>query len=229
MGLSHFQSSPDTWKVWRSISSNKKVEDKRAVLCSPSVQAYSNWGLNVLFFRRSTLLLDDWWRYRSTRFWDWKSRSKMGLVRDFKVWVIGDILWFTGLCLFVPVCCSGSHIFQTVAVLSASLRLEFVHLLRSVVRTRGLPRSCLSRVVSGCTSSFWSAVHFNEGGSGASVLSDTISCQMRCQFKTVFTKAGEAGMGFWGWNNTNSDKRKRKWKYPTFCHRVNLFVFFWLK
>lgn len=104
MGLSHFQSSPDTWKVWRSISSNKKVEDKRAILCSPSVQAYLNWGLNVLFFRRSTLLLDDWWRYRSTRFWDEKSRSKMGLVRDFKVWVIGNILWFTGLCLFVCTC-----------------------------------------------------------------------------------------------------------------------------
>lgn len=109
----------------------------------------------------------------------------MGLVRDFKVWVIGNILWFTGLCLFVPVCCSGSHIFQTVAVLSASLRLEFVHLLRSVVRTRGLPRACLSRVVSGCTSSFWSAVHFNEGGSGASVLSGTVSYQMRCQFNTL--------------------------------------------
>lgn len=104
----------------------------------------------------------------------------MGLVRDFKVWVIGNIL-----CLFVPVCCSGSHIFQTVAVLSASLRLEFVHLLRSVVRTRGLPRSCLTRVVSGCTSPFWSAVHFNEGGSGASVWSGTVSCQMRCQFKTL--------------------------------------------
>lgn len=35
--------------------------------------------------------------------------------------------------------------------------------------TGGLPRSCLSRVVSGCTSSFWSALHFNEsGGSEAS-------------------------------------------------------------
>lgn len=96
-----------------------------------------------------------------------------------------SVIYGTVFRLFVPVCCSGSHIFQTVAVLSASLRLEFVHLLRSVVRTRGLPRSCLSRVVSGCTSSFWSAVHFNEGGSGASVWSGTVSCQMRCQFKTL--------------------------------------------
>lgn len=97
-----------------------------------------------------------------------------------KFWVIRNILWFTGL-YFVCTCCSGSHIFQTVAVLSVSLRLEFVHLLRSVVCTRGLPRSCRSRVVSGCTSSFWSAVHFNEGGSEASV------CQVPSRIRGVIT------------------------------------------
>lgn len=43
--------------------------------------------------------------------------------------------------------------FPDSACLSVCLRLEFVHLLRSVVCTRGLPSSCLSRV-SGCTSSF---------------------------------------------------------------------------